>query len=515
MSKTPHILSIDLGTSGPKVALVSSDGSIAAATSRRIATVQTPDGGAEQDPHEIWATVSDACREVVSRGEVSADRIVGISLVSQYFSVVPVDANGLPVGNLLLWMDTRGAPYALELLGKDDAFAQWIERHGMIPLPSGADSLSKMLWLQRERPEIYERTHKFLEPMDYLAARFSGRCTANACTAYALLLASHRHPNEAAWDETLIGLSGIDPAKLPEMVAIGADLGPIRPDVAEELGLSATTRVYSGINDTQAVSLGAGTGTRGVGGVNIGTTGQVLAHTDERRSDFDNGIVSASSPVPNRYMVLAENGLAGGALDHLVRNIFCTTDSFASHEMSDPFAGLDASISGSVAGSRGLLFLPWMTGAAAPESESSMRGGFLNFSLQTTRADMLRSVLEGIAFGFRWLLPAVEELAGAEFESLRFAGGGAVSPEWAQIIASVTGRPVNQLADPRHVINRASAYTAFCARGEAAIGDLERFCPARQVFEPNRDNTGVYDRMFEQFVKSFEQTRPIFSALNG
>ena len=202
---------------------------------------------------------------------VPPDRIVGIGLVAQFFSLVPVDADAKPTHPLLLWMDGRGAPDALALLGRDVA-PTWIEHHGMIPLPSGTDTLSKMLWLGRERPEVLAATAALLEPVDYLAARLTGRFTANPCTAFAYLLADHRDPNRGDWDDELVALAGVDPTRLPEMVETGAAIAPLRPDVATALGLSPSTVVYSGLNDTQAVALGAGTGRDGVGGVNIGTT---------------------------------------------------------------------------------------------------------------------------------------------------------------------------------------------------------------------------------------------------
>ena len=173
----------------------------------------------------------------------------------------------------------------------------------------------------------------------------------------------------------------------------------------------------------------------------------MIAHTPVKRSDFENGIVSAPSPVPGRYLALAENGLAGGSLDHLMRRVFFADDALAAHDAPDPFQGIEDAVASSPAGAGGLLFLPWLTGASAPSSESAMRGGFLNFGLETTRGDMVRAVMESIALGFRWLLPAVEAFAGQHFASLRFAGGGAASPAWAQILADASGRPVEQLAD--------------------------------------------------------------------
>jgi xylulokinase len=516
MAESPYILSIDLGTGGPKVALVGVDGAAAASAARPVGIHRIPPDGAEQDPEEIWNAILDAAREVVRRGGVAPERIVGVSIASQFSSIVPVDRDAQPVMNLILWMDGRGAPHGRSLHARHpEAGPKWLDIHGFPPLPSGNDSLSHMLWVQHERPDVYERTHKFLEPMDFVTARLTGNATANACTAFSMLLTDNRRLDAVRYDDELLALSGIDREKLPDLVPVSSCVGTVRTEVARDLGLSPETRVFSGTNDTQAVAVGAGTFPEGQGGINVGTTSQVLAHVPFKRTDILHDIVSTPSPLPGLYLALAENGLGAKTLDHFLSEVAFARDALADHSTDDVFAGVEKVVQSVPAGSDGLLFLPWLAGSGAPSSDARVRGGFLNVSLDTTRAHMVRAILEGVSFSLRWLLSAVEEFAGREFERLRFAGGGALSDGWSQIAADVMKRPVDQLEDARHTINRATAFLAFEQLGLVELGDLHGLLRVKRTYHPQGKTRGVYDRLFEQFVAAFEQNRPIFEALNG
>ncbi len=511
-----YVLSIDLGTSGPKVALVDASGEVAASAARSVQTHLISPNGAEQEPEEIWSAIRSAVQQVVKDAERPADQIAGVSIASQFSSIVPVDRDGQSLMNLILWMDGRGAPHARAVYQEyPNAFTKWMDIHGVFPLPSGFDSLSHMLWVKQERPDIYERTHKFLEAMDFVTARLSGECTANACTTFMMLLTDNRDLDAVRYDDELVAMSGLDREKLPELVPILSCIGTVREAVAEELGLTPHTKVFSGVNDTQAVAVGTGTFQKGRGGVNIGTTSQVLAHVAFKRTDVQNQIVSSPSPIPGRYIALAENGLGAKTLDHFLRNVVFASDALADHSVDDAFGRVEEIVREAPPGSGNLLFLPWLAGSQAPASNPKVRGGFLNLSLEATRASMVRAILEGVAFSLRWLLPAVEQFAEEEFGELRFAGGGALSDEWSQILADVMNRPVLQLEDPRHVINRAVAFLTFERLGLVELDDFPELCRVKRSYEPRAETRETYDRLFKQFVASFEQNRPIFEALNS
>jgi xylulokinase len=516
MSACQFILSIDLGTGGPKVALVADDGAIAASALRPVETKFLGPDAAEQDPEEVWNAIVSAAKQVVSEAGQPASSILGISCTSQYFSIVPIDAVGLPVGPMIPWMDGRGAPQTMALYQRNPTLPTlWIERTGMPPLPSGNDSLSHMLFLKAERPEIYERAAKLVEPSDYVTARLTGNCASNACTAFAQLLTDNRRLDRVDYDDELIAIAGIDREKLPDLVPVGSCQGTLRKEIASLLGLDPATKVFTGVNDTHAAAIGTGSFRPGHGAINIGTTCQILAFVDGMRTDLENWILSMPSPIRNRYMVMSEVGLGGKPLEHFVTQIAFANDALADHSTADPFANVEKALQSTPAGSGGLLYLPWLAGSQSPRANASMRGGFLNISLETDRAAMLRSVLEGVSNSLCWVLPAVEKFIGEDIDELRFSGGGAVSDEWSQIMADTMNRPVHQLAEPRFVNNRGTAFLAFEELGLASLSDVDKLCRIANVYHPKPENRALYDLLFEQFVAAWDRNRPIFEALNG
>ena len=516
MSTSQYILSIDLGTGGPKVALVADDGTIAASAIRPVTTLWLGPDAAEQDPEEVWDAIVSAAQQVVREADVPADAILAVSCTSQYFSIVPIDEGGRPVGNMIPWMDGRGSPYAQQIYAEHpETPIRWIEIVGMPPLPSGNDSLSHMLFLKNERPEIYERAAKLVEPADYVTTRLTGTCASNSCTAFAQLLTDNRQLDAVAYHDDLIRMSGIDREKLPDLVPVGSCLGTVEKEIAKEIGLSADTKVFAAVNDTHAASIGTGVYRKGHGAINIGTTCQVLAFVGSMKTDLDNWILSMPSPIADQYMVMSEVGLGGKPLEHFLTQMVFAEDALADHSTADPFANVEKALSTTPAGSGGLLYLPWLAGSQSPRANASMRGGFLNISLETTRAHMLRAVIEGVTFSLRWVLPAVESFIEDEFESLQFSGGGAVSAEWAQTMADVMNRPVHQLAEPRFVNNRGTAFLAFEKLGIASLSEVDKVCKIGHTYQPKPENRKIYDQLFEQFVAAWDRNLPIFEALNG
>ena len=513
------ILAIDLGTSNVKAAVVGRDGALLGIGRGSIETILTDDGGAEQDAERVWQTVLAAAEEALAP---VADRreVRGIACASQYSSIVPVGTDGRPTANMVVWMDKRGAPARLAKLpgGKRMKpnllqMGRWLQIHGIPPLDSGADSLAHMRWLKLARPDVYERTATFLEPMDYIAMRLCGRPVANQCSSFLMLLTDNRRP-DPVYHPTLLKWSGLDAEKLPELVPVDEPLGPVLPEIAERLGLANDTLVFPAINDTQAGGVGASAFAGDHAGISIGTTGVCVTHVDFKKTDIRNSLVSMPSPIPGRYFVMAEGGIGGGALEYFLERLVFASDSFGDHSLVDRFSALERAIAPIEPGSGGVLFLPWLTGSVTPAEDGHVRGGFLNLSLQTTREHLGRAVLEGVAFNLRWVQERVAQFAKRDISRLKFYGGGALSSAWSQIFADVLQLPVEQLRDPEYAASRGLALLGFHRLGELALEDIEASIPVAAVYEPRRELAGRYDQMFAQFVRAFRKNRDVFHALN-
>jgi xylulokinase len=482
-------IGIDVGSSNVMAARVDASGRLEASSERPLTTHRDGDV-AEQDAEALWAAVLGAVAEV-------ADASVGaIGVCSQYSSIVPVDADLRPVAPLLMYWDQRGTDHSWAIMAEHpEAFDRFVEVHGIPPVGSGL-SLGHLLHLQLDRPEVHAATATWLEPMDYVVARLTGRPVATQNTMFTAQLVDSRSLGQCAYDVELIGISGVDAAKLPELVAVDAVVGSLRGDVAAEVGLDASVEVRAGINDSTAGALAAGVFADGRGGLAMGTTAVLLDTVADKRADLEAELVSMPSSVPDRYLAWAENGMAGKAVEHGMALL------------DGSFAHLETALGASPSGAGGVLFLPWFSGSIAPSGDRNARGGFVNLGLETTREDLVRAMVEGTAHNVAWLLPAVEAFTGQAMEELAFFGGCARSPGWAQTLADVLDRPVSTLADPDVAVAVAAAH-------HAQGTDPEARPEVTAVHQPRPETRAIHAEAQAQFEAVFEALKPVHAALNG
>jgi len=507
-----HAIGIDIGSSNTKVTLVDHDATVAASASRPLRTRYQGDA-VVQDPDELWRAVADAVREVTAARPDAAAEVACIGVCSQYSSIVPLDAAGDAVGPIVMYLDTRGADRCWDILARHpDAFETFVERHGIPPIGGGL-SLSHLLHLQLDEPALHERTAVYLEVMDLVNLRLTGRAAATQSTMFASQLCDNRTVGVTRYDPELLRLSGVDADRLPELLGADDVVGTVGVELAESLGLPPGVEVRTGINDTQAGAFATGALRTGAGphgehraGVMVGTTAVLIDTAPVHAVDLEREVLTMPAPVDGRHLVMAENGVAGRAVEHVLDLLTPATAAG-----SDTFAELDGALDRSAPGAGGLLFLPWLAGSMSPNANTEMRGGFLGMSLTTSRDDLLRSVLEGTAHNLRWLLPAVEALAGRPADRLVFGGGAARSGAWAQVLADVADRPVDVLARPE----LAAATAVGLAALRRAVGEDPTTIElaVRSQHEPDPSAVAAHERNQEQFEAAFEATAPICQAL--
>lgn len=507
-----HAVGIDVGSTNVKVALVADDGTVVGTAARTLDSRREGDV-AEQDAEAMWTAVVDAVRSVTVDAPSAAGDVTDLCVCSQYSSIGPVDRRARPVDSMIMWSDQRGTSHSWAIMDEHpDAFEVFIDHHGIPPVGSGL-ALGHILHLQHNRPDVYAATTAFLEPMDYVNARLTGALAATQCTMFMSQVCDNRTVGVTDYDDELVGRAGVDVDKLPSLIPVDGVVGPILPEVARELGLPEAVTVHAAMNDSHAGAFASDAFRSGRGGLAIGTTAVVLDTVDEKKTDLDNELVSMPSPVPGRYLAWAENGIAGKAVEHVLENIVFADDELADHVTGDCFAALDTVLVAAEQGSGGVLFLPWLSGSLAPEASGSMRGGFVNLSLETRRTDLVRAMIEGTAHNLRWLLPALESFTGNPIEELVFYGGAARSTGWAQILADVLCRPVHTLDNPDFAVARTMGLLALQRSGRFPDG-LDAFVDIALTHDPRADDD-PYAPMHEQFCAAFEALRPICEALNG
>jgi xylulokinase len=523
LPSTRYVLSIDLGSGGPKAAVVSDTGQVVASAAGRVPTHLLPGGGAEQNPHDWWNGAKTAAQRALHASGVAPRDIVAVGCDSQFLVAVPVDAQGEPLMNAVHWMDTRGGPYNRAISRGFPSIQgynlfkliKWIRQTGLAPTHSGVDSLGHILFIKNERPEVYAKTRAFLEPMDYLNLRLTGEFTASQHTMAPMMVVDLRHWGSLDYSAELLKLGGVDREKFPRLIPNDGIIGPLLPEVAEELGLAPSTPVLAGMNDTCAMAIGGGSVQDLRGIICIGTSLVMTCHLPFKKTDPIHLMTSMPSPVADRYLLLAEQGTGGKCLEHFLASTVYCDDAFGTGPLpEDAYDRADRIAAGVPAGSEGLLFLPWLNGTFAPEENPTARGGFFNLSLSSTRGHMTRAIMEGIAYNNRWTRGPAEKLAGRRFDHFRFAGGGALSDTWAQIHADVLGTPVHQLADPTLAAVRGPAFLAFDKLGIRSLERLADLVPVKRVYEPDPSHRAVYDRMYAGFRAVFKSNKNVFAALN-
>jgi len=519
-----YVLGIDLGTSGPKVALVSSRGEVIDWEFEPTALELLPGGGAEQDPRDWWRAIDVAARRLLDREAVPRERVYAIGVTAQWSGTVAVDEGGRALGNAVIWMDSRGARYIDDLVGGKVRFEgygvrklfDWLRITGGLPTFSGKDPIAHILFLREQDPERFGAARCFLEPKDYLNLLLTGRTAATFDSIALHWLTDNRDLENVRYHPRLLGHSTLSEEKLPPLIRATDLLGPLVDDVARAWGLRSDVQVVGGTPDVQSAAVGSGAVLDHQSHLYIGTSSWLTCHVPYKKTDIFHNMASLPSALPGRYFVANTQETAGACITSLLDNIVFAKDALGDTDKpDDAYARLDAAAAGVDPGSDKLIFLPWLYGERTPVDDSSLRGGFFNQSLHTTRAHMSRAVLEGVAYNSRWLKEHVEGFIGRPLERLRFIGGGAKSDLWCQIHADVLNVEVEKVKDPILANVRGAALIASLAMRTVSLDDIAAHVEVERVFKPDPAHRRVYDELFEVFLDLHKQNKRIFARLNA
>ena len=517
------ILAVDLGTSGMKVALVTVTGKVIGWESEPVRLIITPDGGAEQAPEEWWQAFLVAAGRLIKREQAAGPNVIAVCCSTQGEGTVAVDQTGKALGNAILWMDMRGAPYLRKQIGGlvnlggmgVSNLLRFVQLTGGMPSMTGKDPAAHMLFIRDTVPEMYACTHKFLNVLDYMNLRLTGEFVASFDSILTSWVTDNRDPDAVHYDDGLIRILGIDRAKLPDMVSCSTVIGCLRRKVAEALGLSADVKVVAGTIDNTAAAIGAGTVENYLPHLYIGTSSWIAAHVPFKKTDVFSNLASIPCAVPGRYLLTALQATAGGNLAYLRDNILYHKDELLQEaEVPDIFKVLDQIAKRVPAGANGVLYTPWIWGERAPVEDRTLRAGLYNLSLHNTREDVIRAFLEGIAFNTRWLLSPVEKFLGRKVNTIHIVGGGAQSDVWCQIFADVMNVEIKQVQDPIYANARGAAWIAAVGLGEIKFDDVSELVQFKRTYQPRSQNCALYNDKFKIFKQIYKQMKGIYHRLN-
>jgi xylulokinase len=517
-----HVLTIDLGTSGPKVAYFTLDGNYVAGEFEPVELVLTDDGGVEQRPGDWWNGIVAGARRLADARVVEPESVVAVAVTSQWSGTVPVDRAHEPLMNAVIWMDARGAEVTERIVGgpvrvsgyDPRKLRSWIRHTGGAPAHSGKDPISHIAWILAARPDVAAATAHYLEPKDWINARLTGRAVATYDSIVVHWLTDNRDLTNIGYVPELLRWSGIPRSVLPDLIAATDVVGPLLPPVADALGVPAGIPVIGGTPDVQSAAIGSGAVRDFAGHLYFGTSSWISCHVPFKKTDIRSGVASLPSPLPGSYFVANEQETAGACLNFLRDQVFFPQDTLdATPPPADVYARFDALAETAPVGSRGVIFTPWLVGERTPVDDHAIRAGWHHVGLGAGRAELVRSVLEGVALNARWLLGAVEKFVDRPFPYLHFIGGGAASPTWAQIVTDVLDREIRVTEHPIRANARGVALLTGLALGRITRDDIERSVPIAATYHPRSEHRDTYDAHYAAFVELYRRNRKIHRGL--
>lgn len=472
-------LGIDVGTGGSRALLIDPQGTVvnSATAAHQDMRMDRP-LWAEQDPDDWWAASQSAIRSVLAN--TSAAEIKGIGLSGQMHGLVLLDRDDRVIRPALIWCDQRSQPqvdWINARVGGERVLALTAN-----PMLTGF-TLPKLLWVREHEPANFEQIRRMLLPKDYIRFKLTGEYATDVSDASGtgLFEVARRR-----WSLDMAETVGIDAGILPRAYESAELTGVVTAQAANVTGLKPGTPVFAGAGDQAASAVGNGIVVPGVASCTLGTSGVVFAQTAEPVYDPLGRVHTFCHAVRDRWHVMGVTQGAGLSLQWFRKQL----------APDRSYDQLTEEAAASPPGANGLMWLPYLMGERTPHLDAMARGGWIGLTAKHSRADMIRSLLEGVCYSQKDSLGLIEGL-GVPVDSVRASGGAARSSLWKQILAGVLGKRVVTLQ-----VSEGSAYGA-------ALLAMEGYRP------PIHELDSVMPQESDFYARGYEVYRSLYPALRG
>ncbi|MEN2974576.1 MAG: xylulokinase [Candidatus Caldarchaeales archaeon] len=504
---TQAFLGIDVGTTGCKIIAIDEEGKVLDSEIVEYPIYTPRVGWTEQNPEDWWNAAKEAMRRIISRKRVPSESIQGIGLTGQMHGLVIIDNEEKIIRPAILWNDQRTFREA-EFINNKFSIESIIKITGSI-VQTGFTA-PKLLWVKNNELENFRRIKKFMLPKDYVGFKLTGDVytDVNDASGTSLFDVERRR-----WAEDLITELDLSPQIFPDVLESSEVRGEISKEVADELGLKPGTIVVAGAGDQGAAGVGAGAVTEGILSVNIGTSGVVFTSSDKYRFDPRGRLHAFCHASPSKWHLMGVMLAAGGSL-RWFRDTFCQLEKIIGELIDeDPYNIIVREAAGLPTGSEGLIFLPYLSGERTPHADPYARGVFFGLSLKHGKGHIVRSILEGVAYGLMNSLELMREV-GVTFSEVRLLGGGSRSLLWRRIIADVFGLRTSLLK-----VDEGSSYGAAILATvgvgvyrnvEDAVSEIVRTV---EPLDPDLSEHGKYKKYYELYNRLYKVLKDEFRRL--
>lgn len=498
-----YLLTYDVSSTGCKAAIVAIDGYMQESAFENIPTYYPQPLWAEQNPEDWWQAIIRSTRRVMATADLEPDQIIGMAFCTTVTNVIVLDGEGNLLRPCIFWMDGRAgeeARYMMRRLGGERIFTQLIGATA-----SGKDAIPKYLWLKRNEPDIYDQGETFLDASGYLLYRATGELAFEWSIASGLGVFNFKTKKI---DSLIMRYFGLTAEKIPRLVRSIDRVGGLTQTAADELGLNPNIPVFGGAGDPMMAAVGSGTLSEGDAYLNLGTSA-FIGVLIRKQITGRRGLATIQSADPDMLMLFGETSTAGASLEWAIRELY------GREPDAESLAKMDLDVAGEAPGAGGLIFTPWMFGERCPIPDESLRGAFINLSINRTRQQMARAIYEGVAYNLRWILDSINELYGIKCETLRVLGGGARGIPWLQIIADVTGCRLEILPDPRERLAVGAALVAAIGLDiYPSFETLKPLVPVDKVIEPDTSHQDTYDNLYSAYKRVYPSLKNLYHDLN-
>ena len=514
-----YLLGIDVGTTGTKSILIDDKGITQKSAYKSYGLIKSANYIVEQKADDWWdaliSTVGECTKDVADKENIKA-----LSISSQGGSLLPVDENGNPLSNVIVWMDKRGVQQQRDLLNLHaDEF--YYKKTGW-KLSAGGN-LVQIRWLKENHPDIFCRTHKFLSTIDYMNYKLTGNYIIDPTNAAMTNLINIR---EGIWDDELLNAAGISEDRLAKILEPGKVVGKLTLEAATQLGLNTSVKVINGGHDQYCAAIGTGAVNEGQLFLSAGTAWVLIGIFNEPVFNTSTYIAPGRHIIKDLWGALVSVPTGGISMEWFKENFGAKfiseylKDEVLPENLNDKvlcesLKDIDSMASGLMERAENVYFYPYYNGSGYPNYNRNVKAALMGLGLEHDRYDMALAIMEGIAFEINHAINEFKE-RGCKLDNLRMIGGGSKSELWTEIIANVTGTPVIRLKEAEAACIGASIIAGV---GYGIFEDFNdgynRIIKDETVVAVDNDKREFYKTKYDKYKQGIKAIESYFNIAGG
>ena len=489
-----YYIGIDLGTSAMKLLLMDAEGQIYNTVTKEYPLEFPQPGWSQQKPEDWKKALYEGLPELLEGHD--ANLVAGIGCGGQMHGLVVLDANDEVIRPAILWNDGR-TEKQVDYLNNEIGKERLSELTANIAF--AGFTAPKVLWMKENEPELFAKIAKIMLPKDYINYILTGVHSCDYSDASGMLLLDVEHK---CWSKEMLDICGVTEAQMPKLFESYEAIGTVKPEIAKELHLPEGVKVVAGAGDNAAAAVGTGIVGEGSCNISLGTSGTVFISSKKFGVDKYNAL-HAFAHADGGYHLMGCMLSAASCNKWLMEDILKTDD----------YNGEQSVISEEMLGENHVYFLPYLMGERSPTNDTNARGTFIGMTMDTSRADLVQAVLEGVAFAIRDSIEVARSL-GIQLDTSKICGGGAKSPLWKRMMANVLNMTLEiPVSEQGPGMGGAMLAMVACGEYESVLDVCAKLCDTKSTVEPEAELVAKYEAKYQKWRQIYPTCKELFTIL--